>query len=114
CRLRVPGRHGPPSDCVSMTWCVSSGFSHGALLDGLVRHLLRCQRHHSVNEYSGHVDVVRIDLTGFDELLDLGDGGACGLGGRGIEVPGRGMEHEVAVTVTDGGAHEGVVGSQRL
>ncbi|KND33255.1 hypothetical protein IQ64_40375, partial [Streptomyces stelliscabiei] len=60
------------------------------------------------------MDGVGVDGAGFDELLDLGDGGPFGHGREGVEVGGAVVEDEVTVAVTAGGPYEGKVGGDGL
>ena len=45
--------------------------------------------------------LVRVDLAGLDQLLDLGDRDPAGHGAQRVEVARRLVEHQVAVPVAD-------------
>src|SRR5436190_21832196 len=58
-------------------------------------------------------DVVGIDLSGFDQLLDLGDRDASGACHHRIEIARRPPIHEVADPIALPGFHEREVGRER-
>src|SRR6185436_4143720 len=69
-----------------------SALSHGPALDPL----LTRSDNQAVDEDSGSVNALRIELADLDELLDLGDRDLSGRDGHGIEVPRRLPVDEVA------------------
>ena len=70
--------------------------------------------HHPLHEDAGGVDVVRVELAGLDELLDLGDRDPPAHRGERVEVARRVAVDEVAVPVALPGAHQPEVGDDRL
>src|SRR6202040_2055050 len=101
-------RRGQRSHCGTSSW------SYRPLLDPLVGGLFVGQRHDTMYEHSRGVDVVGLQLTGLDELLDLGDGDAPARRGHGVEVACCTAVAKVAVPVALPRAHQGVIGDDRL
>src|SRR5690606_21331209 len=86
----------------------------GPLLDPLLCRLLGCQCDDPVDEDTGEVHLVGVQLAGLDELLDLRDGDPAAHRGERVEVA-RGLaEDEIAVPVALPRPHEPEVGDDRL
>src|SRR6185503_14424126 len=80
---------------------------YGALLDAL---LVGRVVHDALHEDAGGVNVVRVDLAGLDQVLDLGDRNLAGSRHDRVEVA-RGLPvDEVALSVALPGVHDRKVG----
>lgn len=65
---------------------------------------------HPLHVNAGRMHLFGVDVSGFDEFFDLGDGDPTGGGGRVIEVLGTAAIDEIAVPVTLPGVYQREVG----
>src|SRR5689334_3584291 len=85
----------------------SRALAHRALLDAL---LVIWAVHDALHENSRRVDVVRVDLTGFDEMLDFSDRNLSGGRHHRVEVA-RGLAiDEIAFAVALPGVDDREIG----
>src|SRR6185312_212033 len=102
-------RAGPPGRASGQ----ASGdpLANRALLDGFV---VGDTLEDPADVDAGGVDLVGLELSGVDQLFDLGDGNLGGGGHHRVEVARRLSVDEVAEAIAAPGFDDGEVGGQRL
>src|SRR5689334_15461878 len=88
---------------------LSTGLAYGSALDALFKDFAL---EDAFYVDAGSVNHVGLKLSGFDQVLDLGDGDLGGGGHHGVEVAGGLAVHEIAPAVSLPGLDESEVGGE--
>src|SRR5690606_2282863 len=88
---------------------MGSGFSGGSLFDSFF--IMRALEA-ALNIYARRMDLIGIQLSGLDQLLDFCDGDFARRGHHGVEVAGRAAVDKVPHVIALPGLYDGVVSPQ--